>query len=172
MSLQRFHQAQASRSAGYDVALAEIRGGRKSSHWIWYIFPQLAGLGHSSTARHYAIRDLDEARDFVRDPVLRDRFREIAGAVRDQLTRGIDLEALMGSRLDALKLISSLTLFRVAAESMTREEAAFGELASLCHLILTAAESRGYSPCARTLSVKDPRDDRDKLLTSEDAETC
>ena len=61
MSLVRFHEAQASRSAGYDTALAEIRRGRKTSHWIWYIFPQLAGLGRSSTAQKYAIRDLAEA---------------------------------------------------------------------------------------------------------------
>ncbi len=63
MSLTRFHEAQASRSAGYDTALAEIRRGRKTSHWIWYIFPQLAGLGRSAMAEKYAIRDLAEACD-------------------------------------------------------------------------------------------------------------
>jgi uncharacterized protein (DUF1810 family) len=61
MSLARFHQAQASRLAGYDAALAEIQRGRKVSHWIWYIFPQIAGLGRSSAARDYAIRDLEKA---------------------------------------------------------------------------------------------------------------
>ena len=70
MSLDRFHDAQASPSAGYDTALAEIRRGRKTSHWIWYIFPQLAGLGRSSTARAYAIRDLAEACEYLRDPLL------------------------------------------------------------------------------------------------------
>ena len=60
-TLERFHKAQASTSAGYDTALAEIRRGRKTSHWIWYIFPQIEGLGRSSTARAYALRDLAEA---------------------------------------------------------------------------------------------------------------
>ena len=152
MSLDRFHEAQASCSAGFDTALTEIRRGRKISHWIWYIFPQLAGLGHSSTARHYAIRNFDEARDFLRDPVLRPRFREIAAAVRDQLARGVDLEILMSSHLDALKLVSSLTLFRAAAGTLTHEGAAFDDLATLCHSILAAAESQGYSSCARTLT--------------------
>jgi uncharacterized protein (DUF1810 family) len=59
MSLERFHEAQAGRWAGFDTAIAEIRAGGKSSHWIWYIFPQIEGLGHSSKARTYAIRNFD-----------------------------------------------------------------------------------------------------------------
>src|SRR5439155_4756800 len=116
MSLERFHEAQASRSAGYDAALAEIRAGGKSSHWIWYIFPQIEGLGHSSTARAYALRDLGEACTYLRDPILRARYEEIAAAVSEQLVRGIRVEDLMGGRTNALKLASSLTLFRAAAE--------------------------------------------------------
>ena len=73
MSLERFHQAQARKWGGYASALAEIRKGRKSGHWIWYVFPQLDGLGHSSTARSYALRDLDEACAYLRDPLLRMR---------------------------------------------------------------------------------------------------
>src|SRR5207248_7299425 len=61
MSLERFHEAQAGRGAGYDTALAEIRAGGKRSHWIWYIFPQIEGLGRSSTARAYAMHDLGAA---------------------------------------------------------------------------------------------------------------
>ena len=72
MSLARFHEAQASRWAGYDTALAEIRRGRKTSHWIWYIFPQLAGLGHSATAERYGIRDL-----LVASGLAVDREREL-----------------------------------------------------------------------------------------------
>ena len=109
--LERFHEAQASPSAGYDTALAEIRRGRKTSHWIWYIFPQIEGLGRSSTARDYAIRDLAEACDYLRDPLLRARYEEIADAVSDQLACGRALEDLTGGRTDALKLVSSLTLF-------------------------------------------------------------
>ncbi len=96
MSLDRFHEAQASRSAGYDTALAEIRRGRKTSHWIWYIFPQLAGLGRSAMAEKYAIRDLAEACDYLRDPLLRARDEEITAAVSDQLARGLALEDLDG----------------------------------------------------------------------------
>src|SRR6266513_6158530 len=107
MFLERFHEAQAGRWAGYDPALTEIRAGGKRSHWIWYIFPQIEGLGRSSMARDYAIRDLDEACAYLRDPILRARYEEIVAAVSEQLVRGIRLEDLMGSRIDALKLVSS-----------------------------------------------------------------
>src|SRR5437899_12908821 len=107
MSLERIHQAQVSRRAGYDTALAEIRAGGKCSHWIWYIFPQIEGLGHSSTARAYAMRDLGEACAYLRDPILRARYEEIAAAVREQLVRGIRVEARMGGKTEAPKLVSS-----------------------------------------------------------------
>ena len=70
MSLARFHNAQAG-PFGYDMALAEIRRGRKTNHWIWYIFPQLAGLGRSAAARAYALHDLAEASAYLCDPLLR-----------------------------------------------------------------------------------------------------
>ncbi|MBA2744397.1 MAG: DUF1810 family protein, partial [Chthoniobacterales bacterium] len=92
MSLTRFHEAQADPHAGYDAALAEIRRGRKTSHWIWYIFPQLAGLGRSSTAEKYGIRDLAEACDYLRYPLLRARYEEITAAVSDKLARGLALK--------------------------------------------------------------------------------
>src|SRR5476649_2412596 len=101
MSLDRFHQAQAGRRAGYASALAEMRAGRKSSHWIWYIFPQIDGLGHSSTARAYALRDLDGACAYLGDPVLRARYVEIANAVAEHLARGAPIEELMGGSTDA-----------------------------------------------------------------------
>src|SRR6266566_6150729 len=122
MSLERFHEAQASRSAGYDTALAEIRAGGKRSHWIWYIFPQIEGLGRSPTARAYALRDLAEACAYLRDPILGACYEEIVAAVSEQLTHGIRVEDLMGSQIDALKLVSSLTLFRAAAEQLARED--------------------------------------------------
>src|SRR5213080_3609107 len=129
MSLERFHEAQASAWAGYDTALAEIRAGGKRSHWIWYIFPQIEGLGRSSTARAYAIRDLGEACAYLRDPILRARYEEIVAAVGEQLTHGTHLEDLMGSQIDALKLVSSLTLFRATAEQFGREDPVFAPLA-------------------------------------------
>ena len=85
--MKRFHDAQADQWSGYTAALGEMRAGRKSSHWIWYIFPQLAGLGRSSTARAYALRDFAEACDYLRDPLLRARYDEIAGAVAEQIGR-------------------------------------------------------------------------------------
>jgi len=151
MSLSRFHDAQASPSAGYDTALAEIRRGRKTSHWIWYIFPQLAGLGRSSMARTYAIRDLAEACEYLRDPILRARYEEIARAVSEQLDRGVALETLMGSRIDALKLVSSLTLFRAAAQSLAREDPGFELLAQFCDSLLAQIAARGYLPCTETI---------------------
>ena len=152
MSLERFHQAQAAHGTGYDTALAEIRRGRKSSHWIWYIFPQINGLGRSSTARACALRDLAEASAYLRDPLLRARYEEIAGAVAEQLNRGCALEDLMGSSTDALKLVSSLTLFRAAARSLAGEDPAFNSLAQRCDSILKQTAAQGYPPCAHTLA--------------------
>lgn len=150
MSLDRFHELRANQSAGYDTALAEIRFGRKTSHWIWYIFPQLAGLGRSAMAEKYAIRDLAEACDYLRDPLLRARYEEITAAVSDQLARGVALEDLMGSRIDALKLVSSLTLFGAAAGSLATEDGSFGPVARLCDAVLDRAAAEAYSPCAHT----------------------
>ncbi len=152
MSFERFHEAQASPSAGYDTALSEIRRGRKTSHWIWYIFPQLDGLGRSSTARTYALRDLAEACAFLRDPFLRAHYEEIAGAVSDQLALGVRLEALIGSRTDALKLASSLTLFRAAARNLTSKDQTFEPLAQRCDSLLEQTATQGYPPCAQTLA--------------------
>lgn len=88
--------------------LLEIRAGRKTSHWMWYVFPQIAGLGRSETARHYAIASLDEARAFLAHPTLGARLREIARAVADLPNRSA--RDVFGSP-DDLKLRSSLTLF-------------------------------------------------------------
>ncbi len=150
MSLERFHEAQADPHAGYDTALEEIRRGRKSSHWIWYIFPQLAGLGRSAMAEKYAIRDLAEACDYLRDPLLRGRYEEITAAVTDQLARGIALEELMGSRIDALKLVSSLTLFRAAGERLAADESSIKSVARVCDAVFDRAGAEGYSPCVHT----------------------
>lgn len=138
MSMDRFHQAQVGRWAGYTTALAEIRKGGKTSHWIWYVFPQLDGLGRSSTPRSYALRDLDEACTYLRDPVLRHRYEEITTAVAEQLANGVSLEALLGGSTDGLKLVSSLTLFRAAALNLAQRDAEHDSagLAQLCDSIL------------------------------------
>ena len=107
--LDRFLEAQ---RGDYAAALAEVRRGRKTSHWMWYIFPQIAGLGQSSTARYYSIRDLEEAREYYAHPVLGQRLREISGALLE--LRGSDPVAVFGG-IDSMKLKSSMTLFAVAA---------------------------------------------------------
>ena len=76
--LSRFLKAQ---EQDYEQALREIRSGRKRSHWMWYIFPQIQGLGFSPTAQYYAIRDLQEARDYLAHPVLGARLKEISSAL-------------------------------------------------------------------------------------------
>ena len=107
--LDRFLDAQ---RGDYAAALAEVRRGRKTSHWMWYIFPQIAGLGQSSTARYYSIRDLEEAREYYAHPVLGQRLREISGVLLE--LRGSDPVAVFGG-IDSMELKSSMTLFAVAA---------------------------------------------------------
>lgn len=108
MTLERFVEAQA---GAYDRALAELRAGRKASHWMWFVFPQIAGLGRSPVARFYAIADLDEARAYLAHPVLGPRLAEATGAV--SAAPG-SAEAILGA-IDAVKLRSSMTLFEAAA---------------------------------------------------------
>lgn len=106
--LERFRTAQA---RSFDTALAEIRRGRKTSHWMWYIFPQLRGLGYSSTAQYYGLDGLDEARAFAADPVLIGNLRTITQALLDQPSRNAN--AVFG-HTDAMKLRLSMTLFELA----------------------------------------------------------
>ena len=107
--LRRFLDAQD--DGTYDDAVRELRDARKRTHWMWFVFPQIAGLGRSATAQHYAIGGLDEARAYVAHPVLCARLRECAGIVAGLETS--DAVAVMGS-IDALKLHSSMTLFALA----------------------------------------------------------
>jgi uncharacterized protein (DUF1810 family) len=109
--LERFVTAQ-QRGATYEAALAELRAGRKRTHWMWFVFPQLAGLGHSPTARAFAIRSLDEARAYLEHPVLGPRLIEAARALTE--LPDPDAQDVLGG-IDALKLRSSMTLFQRAA---------------------------------------------------------
>lgn len=93
----------------YELALGEMRAGRKRSHWIWYVFPQVKGLGRSYNARYYALDGVEEARQFLNDEELGGRLREITEVVLEH--RGIDVEDLMNGEIDAIKLRSSMTLF-------------------------------------------------------------
>lgn len=103
--LQRFTEAQEN---DYQTALAEIKAGRKRSHWMWYIFPQIAGLGFSSTSKFYAIRDLSEAAEYLNHPILGRRLIEISEAL-------LNVENKTASEIfsspDDMKLKSSMTLF-------------------------------------------------------------
>jgi uncharacterized protein (DUF1810 family) len=103
--LKRFLEAQA---RDYEIALAEIRAGRKRSHWMWYIFPQIKGLGFSSTSQRFAIRDLKEAQAYLRHPVLGARLVEITQTLLK--LEGNNAQQVFGSP-DDLKLKSCMTLF-------------------------------------------------------------
>ena len=119
--LERFVSAQ---EGMYDDVLEELRRGRKSGHWIWFIFPQIAGLGQSAMSQRYALRSLEEARAYLAHPVLGARLRECAELVLEAGERtGGSAEEIFGS-LDAKKVRSSMTLFRLAAP----DEPVFGRL--------------------------------------------
>lgn len=109
--LQRFVDAQ-DRGGTFERALAELRAGRKESHWMWFVFPQIAGLGRSEMAHRYAIGSLEEARAYLEHPILGPRLRECAGALLE--VDGRSARDILGG-IDALKLRSSMTLFARAA---------------------------------------------------------
>lgn len=118
--LERFERAQDSR-ATYSAALRELEQGRKQTHWMWFVFPQIAGLGHSPTARRYAVSGLPEARAYLAHPVLGPRLVQCARALL--ALPDSDPVAVFGP-IDAQKLRSSMTLFSCAA----RGEATFEEV--------------------------------------------
>ncbi|WP_294357210.1 DUF1810 domain-containing protein [uncultured Sphingomonas sp.] len=111
--LNRFVAAQAD---SYDRALAELTAGRKQSHWMWFIFPQIAGLGRSATAIHYAIHDLFEAQAYLAYPLLGPRYLACCTALLRH--KGRNARDIMGE-IDAVKLRSSLTLFDAAGAAPT-----------------------------------------------------
>ncbi len=105
LSLDRFVEAQ---NSDFETALAEVRSGRKRSHWIWYIFPQLRGIGHSPFAEFYGIADTAEAAVYLAHPILGERLRIITRALIETEAGGT--EQIFGE-LDAMKVRSSMTLF-------------------------------------------------------------
>lgn len=107
LTIARFRSAH---EHSYETALAEIRAGRKESHWIWYIFPQIHGLGRSTMAMYYAIQNRAEAVEYWKDPILRSHMTEICGEL---LKHETSIEHIMGYP-DHLKLCSSMTLFWLA----------------------------------------------------------
>jgi uncharacterized protein (DUF1810 family) len=155
-SLDRFREAQGAPHAGFAVALRELQAGRKTSHWIWYVFPQLAGLGQSSTAAYYGLAGAEEAADYLRDQVLGDRLVTATAVVRTHLARTnarlVRLEELMGSYLDALKLVSCMTLFQHVAKALyaVDPQSRFAVMAAHAEKVLAAAAADGYGRCEYT----------------------
>ena len=140
--LERFVDAQ---REGYAIALEEVRRGHKRSHWMWYVFPQLVGLGSSEMARRYGIQSLSEAESYIKHPVLGFRLREIVAAVL--AIKGRSAHDIFGSP-DDLKLCSSCTLFAIVSPSGSDFERVieryFGgtrDLATLRLLVLKQSES-------------------------------
>lgn len=112
-NLQRFVDAQ---EPVYATVLRELRTGRKTTHWIWFIFPQAAGLGHSPMSQRYAISSPEEARAYLAHPVLGPRLHECVALVREHEAKGVSLEDIFGE-LDAMKFRSSVELFAEAGAS-------------------------------------------------------
>jgi uncharacterized protein (DUF1810 family) len=120
MDLERFVKAHDS-GGTYHQAVRELRNGRKTSHWMWFIFPQIAGLGRSAMAQAFAISDLAEAQAYLRHPMLGPRLVECAGIVASH--RGLTAEQIFGG-IDSIKLRSSMTLFAHADP----EQPVFGQV--------------------------------------------
>ena len=151
--LDRFKAAQDSSRSGFQSALDEIRAGAKRGHWIWYVFPQLAGLGSSPLSQSFAIDNEEEASEYLQDAELRSRLLTIASAVAEQLRKGKTLRGLMGSEIDAQKVVSSLTLFGHVARKLRAVDGtnAYDSVAKVADEVLATAASQGYPPCAYTL---------------------
>ena len=153
--LDRFHRAHDSTGDGFADALRELRAGRKTSHWIWYVFPQLRGLGTSAMAATYGLDGAEEGAAYLEDRVLTARLVDAASAVRAHVAppRGSParLEVVMGSRIDAQKLVSSMTLFaHLARRADVAGRPDLAALAEHAEAILEAAAAQGYARCAFT----------------------
>jgi uncharacterized protein (DUF1810 family) len=153
-ALERFKEAQDAPDGGFEAAIDELKAGRKRSHWIWYVFPQLSGLGSSEAARFFGIDGLTEARQYLADPLLRRRLLAAAEAVADQVrNNAVPLRTLMGSEIDAIKLVSSLTLFEYVAKAAAADDrsAEFLTLSTVCAELLDIAAVQGCPRCRFTL---------------------
>lgn len=152
--LWRFHQAQERGDpATLATALRELEAGCKRGHWIWYVFPQLRGLGRSRHAHVYGLEGVNEARAYLRDPVLRDRYRQCLAALLGHLQHGRSLDDVVGST-DALKVISSVTLFQAAMRLEITDGAATGAgLPALIEQFCAWLTAHGWEPCLHTLKA-------------------
>jgi uncharacterized protein (DUF1810 family) len=152
--LQRFLNAQNQSVSGFDTALSELQSGCKQGHWIWYVFPQLSGLGASSQSQIYGIDGIAEAVEYLRNSELRSRLLTITTVVAERARSGVTLRALMGSSIDVLKLVSSLTLFENVAKKLYADEGLedYDALGRVAEELLALAAAEGYPPCRFTLA--------------------
>ena len=174
-SLKKFHRRHRCGDGYvcYDGALKEMQGGRKHTSWMWWIFPQVAGLGRSHLAKKYAIQSLQEVVDFLEDPVLGAHYCEITEVVMKQICReGVSLPHLFRKEIDVRKFISSITLFQWVAsrqQSLPVEEVEppvldndygesggmsplnYGRLLDFCTEIIMEADRQRFPPCQKTL---------------------
>ncbi len=150
--LNRFLNAQdRGDPASLETALSELRLGTKQEHWIWYVFPQLQGLGHSPHAHYYGIHGLSEAADYLRNPLLRERYQLCLSEMLIHLRNGTKLRSILGST-DSLKAISSMTLFQVVLKrSGTQDQRSVPELLLMMEEFFMLISRDGYRPCQATL---------------------
>jgi uncharacterized protein (DUF1810 family) len=153
-ALNDFSEFYKNSNSEYRTALKEIKAGRKSSHWIWYIFPQLALHGHSGMAVYFGIKSLPEARLYLQDPVLGPRLTEITEAALVWLRSGTNINRLMGSSVDASKLLSCATLFHYASIG-TDNNALFVELKMKCEEALSTQDTKSEQFCLQSIPPGD-----------------
>jgi len=145
-TLDRFLLAQAAQP--WTVALDELRAGRKATHWIWWVFPQLGGLGRSTTAVRFGLVGASEAEAYVAHPELSARMLAALDALLEHRHRSLVhvMGGDAGRDVDALKLVSCATLFREVGRRLDRSE-----VVARCEAVLAWASEEGYPPCARTM---------------------
>ncbi len=147
---ERFLTAQQHLWSGHAAALHELTAGRKEGHWIWYVFPQIAGLGYSHQSMTYALGGAEDARAYFAHPVLRQRLCDVTAAVHGHAAAGASLAYLMGGRIDAQKLVSSLRLFDQALATADPDPES-DQFSAHAGAILDVAERQGLPRCTHTL---------------------
>ena len=146
-----FSQFHSNSNSDYAQALNEIKSGRKTSHWIWYIFPQLGLHGNSGMSKHFGLKSLEEAEAYLQDPVLGQRLVEISEAALEWLRpKSTPINRLMGSSIDASKLLSCATLFSYASRGMECN-GMFTELKLICEEALGTSDLDSQDFCERSM---------------------
>ena len=119
-NLKRFLDAQ-NEYGMYDIAMGELKRGRKRSHWIWYVFPQIKGLGFSYNSQYFGIGSIEEAKQYLENPILRDRLVRACSLLKEQAEQGKNMEEVLGG-IDSFKVRSCLTLFDAVSPHDVFEE--------------------------------------------------